>query len=461
MEGWPATEASVALAERVADDTSTGAAARGRRRRARRSHHRERVRWREPDPSPSSTAPTRNPWDPERTPAARRAGRRRPSPAGMVTLATAGDGGGSIRIPAAFSGLLGLKSTYGRIPRGPSVGPATSPPCRGCLSRSVRDIARYLDVTNGFDPRDPRSLPRVEGWEARSAPATCAGRVVISPISATAVVDAGGRRPSSGAPRRSSRPPGSAGRHRRAGARTGSAWGSRRLAGIATDLGDRVARVRRRPHPADRVRSEMAEQQYDAARSHRGRGRRIEMNEAMADLFDQVDFVLTSTDPDVAFGDEGPFPTVFNGVEAGPATTARSRSRPTSTATPRSRYRRAPPRPARRAASAAPHHQEPVLLDLALAVERERPWPLVAPGRTDLSRRWSGAAPTPSCRRHLLHHRARLVTHRRSPVRAVRLVVLGADRFEDAHATLNAPILSRDTGERRFCATGLSVLCPA
>ena len=36
----------------------------------------------------------------------------------------------------------------------------------GCLSRSVRDIARYFDVTNGFDHRDPYSLPRVEGWEA-------------------------------------------------------------------------------------------------------------------------------------------------------------------------------------------------------------------------------------------------------------------------------------------------------
>ena len=81
-------------------------------------------------------------------------------------IATGSDGGGSIRIPAGFSGLFGLKATYGRIPKGPVAGLAPRTSVLGCLSRSVRDTARYFDAINGFDQRDPMSLPRVSGWEA-------------------------------------------------------------------------------------------------------------------------------------------------------------------------------------------------------------------------------------------------------------------------------------------------------
>ena len=73
---------------------------------------------------------------------------------GLVTLGTAGDGGGSIRIPAGFTGMFGLKATFGRIPRGPHT---MHPPLTvtvGCVSRSVRDTARWFDVCNGHDPRE-------------------------------------------------------------------------------------------------------------------------------------------------------------------------------------------------------------------------------------------------------------------------------------------------------------------
>ena len=60
---------------------------------------------------------TGNPWDPSRTPGGSSGGSAAAVAGGLVTLATGGDGGGSIRIPAGFTGLVGLKATYGRIPR--------------------------------------------------------------------------------------------------------------------------------------------------------------------------------------------------------------------------------------------------------------------------------------------------------------------------------------------------------
>ena len=71
--------------------------------------------------------------------------------AGTGPLATGSDIGGSIRIPGAFTGLPGLKNTYGRIPKAPRVAIGSLTSVTGCLSRSVRDIARFLDVTKAVD----------------------------------------------------------------------------------------------------------------------------------------------------------------------------------------------------------------------------------------------------------------------------------------------------------------------
>ena len=66
---------------------------------------------------------------------------------GLFTLATGGDGGGSIRIPAAFNGLVGMKGTAGRIPRGPRTMISPLTVVVGCLSRSVRDVARLMGMS--------------------------------------------------------------------------------------------------------------------------------------------------------------------------------------------------------------------------------------------------------------------------------------------------------------------------
>ena len=103
---------------------------------------------------------TRNPWNSERTPGGSSGGSGAAVASGMVALATASDGGGSVRIPAAYNGLVGLKPTNGRIPWGPEeVLRCSATIVSGPLTRSVRDAALWLDVTVGPHPADPFSLP--------------------------------------------------------------------------------------------------------------------------------------------------------------------------------------------------------------------------------------------------------------------------------------------------------------
>lgn len=100
---------------------------------------------------------TRNPWNPERTPGGSSGGSAAAVAAGLVPFCTASDGGGSTRIPAAFSGLFGFKASYGRIP---TPGAATSQTTSvGALTTTVADAARHLDVSAGPDDRDRLSLP--------------------------------------------------------------------------------------------------------------------------------------------------------------------------------------------------------------------------------------------------------------------------------------------------------------
>lgn len=103
---------------------------------------------------------TRNPWNLERTPGGSSGGSSAAVAAGLVPLATGGDGGGSIRIPAAYTGLVGLKATFGRVPRGPlHFRDWVDTVCKGVLTRTVTDSALALDAVVGYDPTDPDSMP--------------------------------------------------------------------------------------------------------------------------------------------------------------------------------------------------------------------------------------------------------------------------------------------------------------
>jgi amidase len=92
---------------------------------------------------------TRNPWNPQRSPAGSSGGSAAAVAAGLVPIASAGDGGGSIRLPAASCGLFGLKPSRGRVSLAPAVEPWTGLAVNGCLSRTVLDTALWLDITAG------------------------------------------------------------------------------------------------------------------------------------------------------------------------------------------------------------------------------------------------------------------------------------------------------------------------
>ncbi|HEY6730579.1 MAG TPA: amidase [Solirubrobacterales bacterium] len=104
---------------------------------------------------------TRNPWNPQRTPGGSSGGSGAAVAAGLVPIASAGDGAGSIRIPAASCGLFGLKPSRGRVPLDPDLEGWGGLAVEGCLSRSVLDTALWLDIVSGGS-REPEAPPPPE-----------------------------------------------------------------------------------------------------------------------------------------------------------------------------------------------------------------------------------------------------------------------------------------------------------
>ncbi len=117
-----------------------------------------------PVTEPRLFGPTRNPWDLSRTPGGSSGGASAAVASGIVPMANASDGGGSIRIPASCTGLVGLKPTRGRTPMGPDRGEGwAGQSISHVVSRSVRDSAAALDATTGEEPGNPYEAPHFAG----------------------------------------------------------------------------------------------------------------------------------------------------------------------------------------------------------------------------------------------------------------------------------------------------------
>ena len=333
---------------------------------------------------------TRNPWDPTRTPGGSSGGSAAAVAGGLLVLASGGDGGGSIRIPAGFCGLFGLKSTFGRIPRGPY---AQNPPLTvtvGCLSRSVRDTARWIDACNGFDARDTLSLPRVEGWEASLDSFDLAGkRAVISIDLGSAIVE----------PRQATLLTALAeqliatAKLRRVDLvieipNGGLEWSLSNLVGLANELGDRYPACHDDLTPEIQLGMTMATQLFNLQSAGEAERFRIGVNERMADIFEHTDFLFAATNPDVAFAAAGPMATTVGTIDLvaeygfnkaisnnGALTIPANLTGNPAISIPAGFVDGLPVG----LQVIGHHHQEQLLMDLARVAERENPWPLVAP----------------------------------------------------------------------------------
>ena len=148
---------------------------------------------------------TRNPWDPQRTPGGSSGGSAAAVAAGLVPIASASDGAGSIRIPAACCGLFGLKPQRGRISLAPHLEHWNGLSVDGCVSRTVLDTALWLDVTSGGSEEagapPPPERPFVESAQTApgklriaysTAPPRAAAPPTVSEVAKDAVAETAG-----------------------------------------------------------------------------------------------------------------------------------------------------------------------------------------------------------------------------------------------------------------------------
>lgn len=383
VEGWPYTSASKVFEHRVAEYTSTQVT---------------RLRAAGAIPIGLTAAPelgslahtrsvlhgtTHSPWNLERTPGGSSGGTAAALAAGLVPMATGSDGGGSIRIPAAYSGLFGIKVTWGRVSEGPRMSSGDLTGVRGPLSTTVRDAARYLDCVVGIDVHDRWSLPHPGfSYEERLDPGALRGlRAAWSSTLGYAVCDPEVEKVAHEAAMHLVEmaglelverpvdlpPPGL----------TWSILGSqdvfRTLAPYWPDCADVLT-------PAIRMAMESSDL-LNRRRYVRSVATRIENDHRLADLFSDIDLLLTPTTATVAFPAGGPMPAEIAGQAVSPML-----------AVPYTQPFNLGGQPAVSIPAGfnseglpvglqvvARHHEDHVLLAAAAGFEASRPWPRFAP----------------------------------------------------------------------------------
>jgi aspartyl-tRNA(Asn)/glutamyl-tRNA(Gln) amidotransferase subunit A len=388
VEGWPDTRASTALRDRVATGTSimtsrllaAGAVPVGLTASPELGHL--------PYTCSVLHGPTRNPWDLERTPGGSSGGAGAALAAGLVPLATGSDMGGSIRLPAGWSGVIGVKGTLGRIPRGPGYLGNANMIHYGPLARTVGDAARFLDCAAGADERDPMSLPAPAiPFERAIGEIDLRGRRVavltdngLSPChpevlsvfedAARALVDAGAmvRLPEM----RLALPDVMVGAAALLAADADPALADARPEMMANLF------VTEGAGPLMALAFVGADISLDALAL--ANQNRHAINVRLAELFSHADIVLLPTSPVPAFGCAGPLPTVVDGVEVGPSacalyTSPFNLSGHPVVSVPMGFVEGAPVG----MQIVGRRHDDAVVLAAAAAFEAARPWPLLAP----------------------------------------------------------------------------------
>jgi aspartyl-tRNA(Asn)/glutamyl-tRNA(Gln) amidotransferase subunit A len=325
---------------------------------------------------------TRNPWDPTRTPGGSSGGSAAAVAAGMVPMATASDGGGSIRIPASFSGLLGFKPSFGRIPHPGNQPSATS--VFGVMVTCVADAARHLDVTAGPHDSDRLSLPvagvRYEqalanldvaglraAWSANLGFAVVDPEVVtIAESAAMELVAAAGLQQVSspvtlGDPVR--------------------VWAANGVADLFIQL-EKGMWPGRAEEFSDYVRPQLSRcESVTVPQVARIWGARQRLDDELAALFGQIDVLLTPTTAVPAFAAEWPMPSEIDGTKVHPAMNV------PFTMLANLGWHPAASVPAGLTAAGLPvglqlvcrRHADEVVLRLARLYEQARPWPRLAP----------------------------------------------------------------------------------
>ena len=387
VAGWPDTRASTARRDRVGTTTSTmttrllaaGAVPVGLTASPEIGHL--------PYTTSVLHGPTRNPWHLERTPGGSSGGAGAALAAGLVPLATGSDMGGSIRLPAGWSGVVGVKGTLGRIPRGPGFLGHADMIHYGPLARTVGDAARFLDVAAGTDERDPTSLP------APSVPFERALEQTDVTGLRMAVVDDNGLSPSD---------PGVRAALRATADALLAAIGGTEVAltlrvpdimpGAAAllfadgdpEMAELMPEIMGNLFATDGAGPLMTEAFAGADLSLEAVARstqvRFALNQELARAFAAVDLILIPASPVPAFGCAGPLPTVVDGREIGPQACALftgpfNLSGHPVVVVPMGLVDGAPTG----MQIVARRHEDALALAVAAAFERAHPWTLLAP----------------------------------------------------------------------------------
>ncbi len=307
VQGWPDTGASLLFADRIADRTGNtvgraiddgGAVPIGLTTASEFGGLNVSVT--------KLNGVTHNPWRHGRTCGGSSCGSASAVAGGLVSLASGGDGGGSLRIPGGYTGLIGFKGTYGRTTRGPDAYSRPGTVVLGNMARSVRDAARYYDVVCGLDPTDPTSLPSSGTWEADLGSHDLKGRrVAVLPSIGGVRLDPGVEEATRAA----------AGELIAAAGMVpvditlelpnlAAQWAMGNLSTLVSELGRAWPRRRKELTHEVEVGMMLSETFYNIHVAGVAEERRVQAYQAMAQAFSQVDFIMCATNPGPAFAAE-------------------------------------------------------------------------------------------------------------------------------------------------------------